>query len=66
MCKKGDPERPKNYCPIAITISIYRVIMKLYQVRLQRLVDHIASRTVWVSATTHGIQTSRQLRQHPA
>ena len=40
--QKVDPERPDNYRPIAITNSIYRVIMKLHPVGLQRLLDHVA------------------------
>ena len=50
MYKKGDPDRPENYRPIALTnsivyihYSIYRVIMNLYRPRLQRLVDRVAS-----------------------
>ena len=43
MYKQGDPNRPENYRPIAVTSSIYRVIMKLYRPRLRRLVDRVAS-----------------------
>ena len=53
MYKKGDPERPENYRPIVVTNSIYRVIMKLYRVRLQRLVDHIASPEQYGSQSQH-------------
>ena len=42
MYKKGDPDRPENYRPIAVTNSIYRVIMKLYRPCLQRLVHRVA------------------------
>ena len=45
MCKKGDPDRPGNYQPIAVTNSIYCVTMKLYRPCLQRLVDRVP---VWV------------------
>ena len=43
MYKKGDHDRPENSRPIAVTNSIYRVIMHLYRPRLQRIVDHVAS-----------------------
>ena len=42
MYKKGDLDRPENYRSIALTNNIYRVIMKLYRLRLQRLVDRVA------------------------
>ena len=53
MYKKGDPDRPENYRPIAVTNSIYRVIMKVYGPRLQRLVDRVASPGQYGSRPLH-------------
>ena len=53
MYKKGDPERPKNCPPIAVTNIIYRVIMKLYGPGLQRLVDRVASPQQYGSRPLH-------------
>ena len=50
---KGDPDRPENYRPIALTNSIYGVIMKLYRPRLQRLVDRVASPEQYGSRPLH-------------
>ena len=53
MYKKGDPDRPENYRPIAVTNNMYLVIMKLYRPRLQRLVDRVASAEQYGSRPLH-------------
>ena len=53
MYKKADPYCPGNHRPIAVTNSIYRVIMKLYRPRLQRLVDWVASPEQYGSRPLH-------------
>ena len=40
---------PRNYRTIAVTDSIYGVIIKLYRRRLQRLVDRVGSPEQYVS-----------------
>ena len=53
MYKKKDPEQPEHYRPVAITNSICRVIMKLYRVRLQQLVDRVTSPEQYGSRPQH-------------
>ena len=53
MYKKGDPDRPEKYRPIAVANSIYCVIIKLYTPRLQRLVDWVASPEQYGSRPLH-------------
>ena len=43
LYKKGDPSHPENYCPIAVTSSIYCVTMRLYRPCPQRLMDLVAN-----------------------
>ena len=53
MNKKGDPDRPENYRPIAVTNSIYRVIMKLCSPCLQCLVDWVVGPEQYGSRPLH-------------
>ena len=64
--KKGDPARPENYRPIAITNTIYRVIMKLLRKVISRATDGTLAKNQYGGRATFTATEQAMNLQHAA